>query len=79
MSDGNLEMESRSGSVRVTLPADTPATYELETFSGSIHNDFGPEPTKPRYGPGSSLEFTVGEGHANVELTSFSGGIRLND
>lgn len=77
--DGKLEMESRSGSVSATLPRDTPAEYELETFSSSIQNDFGPAPVKPRFGPGSSLQFTVGSGDAEVELSSFSGSVRLKD
>ncbi len=79
MNNGSLEMQSRSGSVTAKLPSDTPAEYDLETFSGSIQNDFGPAPTKPRFGPGHFLEFTVGEGDASVELSSFSGGIRLNN
>ncbi len=73
-----LEVSNTSGNVELTLPSDLPAAYEITTFSGSIKNEFGPEPQRTsRYAPGKELKFTVGGGGAQVNVQSFSGSVRL--
>ena len=39
-----LHAEVHSGNVTLVLPADTSATWEVETFSGNVTNEFGPGP-----------------------------------
>lgn len=76
--DGRYEFESHSGSVRVLLDADLDADVEVSTFSGSIRNEVGPEPRrKGRYGPGEEVSFTLGDGGAEITISSFSGGISI--
>jgi DUF4097 and DUF4098 domain-containing protein YvlB len=75
---GHFEFESHSGSIELRLDSDVDANFEITTYSGSITNDFGEAPKrKSRYAPGEELEFTLGEGSAQVSVTSFSGAIEL--
>ena len=76
--NARLNVETHSGNVTLVLPADTSATWEIETFSGNINNDFGPGPDRTSdYGPGKWLKFTTGSGDARITLDAFSGNIWL--
>lgn len=73
-----LEVGSHSGNVTVLLPRDVSASFEASTFSGSIDNDFGPQAARTsKWVPSKTLEFTTGDGDAEVRLESFSGNMRL--
>ena len=70
--------EAHSGNVTLLLPADTSATWEVETFSGNVTNEFGPEPERSsEQGPGKWLKFTTGTGEARITVDSFSGNVRF--
>lgn len=73
---GQLNAESLSGTLAVTLPAATSARITASSFSGSIRSDVG-EVEKESFGPGSSLRTTLGDGAGEVRLESFSGTVRL--
>lgn len=73
--DARLSAESMSGDVTLTLPSSVSARFEASTFSGDIESQFGEVETS---GPGSSLEFTTGDGSARVRLESFSADIEIN-
>lgn len=76
--DAVFSLGCQSGDIRLELEGEVNAEFDLETFSGSIRSDFGPEPRKrDRWLPGSELYFSVGEGRAQVEIESFSGDIQL--
>ena len=76
--DGDFSFETVSGNVELHLPGNTSASFDIETFSGRIENDFGPEAERTsEYAPGKELEFTTGGGDAQVEIESFSGRIEL--
>jgi hypothetical protein len=75
--NGRLSAESSSGSVELTLPRNTSATYELSTISADIDNDFGPPATRARNGSGVSLRFSVGSGGARIKGNSVSGSVIL--
>ena len=68
-----------------TVPADLvldldelDADFYIETYSGSIKNDIGPEARRSsEYGPGRELRFTSGGGGARVSIESFSGSVKL--
>lgn len=76
--NSRLHAEVHSGNVTLTLPADTSATWEVETFSGNVTNEFGPEPKRTsEYGPGKWLKFTTGSGDARITVDSFSGNVRF--
>ncbi len=77
-SGARLGVESVSGQVLLRIPENTPARYEISTFSGDISNSFGPRPEKTgEFLPGKSLEFTVGAGSARVHVNVFSGRVEL--
>ncbi len=76
--DARLRFNTHSGSISMTLPRDCSGRFDLETFSGGISTDIGPEPTSAsRHGPGKRLSFTVGSGKASVWAKAFSGSITL--
>jgi DUF4097 and DUF4098 domain-containing protein YvlB len=75
--DGQMESESVSGNVNLTFANEPSAEFDVQSFSGDIKNCFGPKPVESRYGPGSRLEFTNGEGHAHVRINTKSGDVKL--
>lgn len=76
--NARFHAECHSGNVTLRLPADTSATWEVETFSGNVTNEFGPEPKRSsEYGPGKWLKFTTGSGDARITVDSFSGNVRF--
>jgi len=73
-----LELESHSGTIELTVPADVSARFEVDTFSGSIVNEFGQEAVRTsRYVPGRELDFTQGSGEARVRIHVFSGRVEI--
>jgi len=74
----SLDAQSLSGRLRVQAPAQAGYQYEASSFSGSIRDCFNAEPERTgHYGPGSSLNGTLGEGGAQVRLKTLSGSIEL--
>ncbi|MDR3388055.1 MAG: DUF4097 family beta strand repeat-containing protein [Rudaea sp.] len=72
----HLNLESMSGNIGLRLPASLSAHIEAQTFSGDIGSDFGKVQHKER-GPGSSLDARVGDGDAQINTQTFSGGIQV--
>jgi hypothetical protein len=58
----SIEAQTHSGDVTLSLPSNTSASVETCTFSGQVTNALGP---------------TVGNGDAHVEVSSFSGTVRI--
>ena len=78
LGNGSLDVESHSGNVEILLPADVSAEFEMESFSGRIESDFGPPARhSDGYEPGSSTEFRIGMGEAEVSVQTFSGNIMV--
>jgi len=76
--NARLHAEAHSGNVTLVLPGDTSATWEVETFSGNVTNEFGPGPKRSsEHGPGKWLKFTTGAGDARITVDSFSGNVRF--
>jgi hypothetical protein len=76
--NAHLEVSSHSGRVEIRVPRDVSARFEVSTFSGSIDSDIGGDVEKSGgFVPGAELEVTLGDGDALVEVTSFSGAVRL--
>ena len=75
---GRFSFNSHSGDIVLLLPADVSAEFDIETFSGDIDNDFGPEGKRTsKYTPGKELEFSTGGGEAQVRISTFSGDVEL--
>lgn len=76
--NARFHAEAHSGNVTLILPADTSATWEVETFSGNVSNDFGPGPERTGdHGPGKWLKFTTGSADARITVDSFSGNVKF--
>ena len=76
--DGRFEADSVSGSLAIRLPADLPARFDLNSFSGRIQPCNGHTAERAsRHVPGSRLVFTRGAGTAVVRARSMSGEIAL--
>lgn len=71
-----VNAETLSGDLTLRLPADASGRIQASSFSGSIRSPVGKVVTE-RYGPGSSLSGTLGDGDADLQLESFSGDIRI--
>jgi len=76
--DGRLDIDCHSGEVTLYLPADVNAEFEIDTFSGDIDDDFGHEARRThKHGPGKELSFTQGDGSASIDISIFSGEVRI--
>ena len=83
--EGNLAKEALfdastvSGSVEIVLPASVTAEFSLTTFSGEIQNELGTTIAKrtSKYTSEKQLEFTTGEGGANISVQTLSGSILI--
>lgn len=71
--DGDLQAQSLSGGIYVTLPASTAAEVELQSFSGDVSSAFG----KLAGEEGQKRSQTIGAGKAKVSLSTFSGEVEL--
>ncbi len=77
-SNASVEVRSHSGAIRFRIPQSTPVDAEIETLSGAIRNGLTTDEARsPRFGPGNSLVFRIGEGTARLRVTSFSGSVSL--
>lgn len=77
VSGGDYSFAIVSGRITLYVPSGASADYSIETFSGSIDNDFGPKPEKGEWLPSEELTFSVGSGSADVSIEAVSGAIRL--
>ncbi len=77
--NGTYRLNAHSGSVTMVLPANSSAALSLETFSGRINSEFPltlqPGETGPRRG--RRMEFTLGQGGAQITAGAFSGSIYI--
>ena len=75
---GDFTMDSVNGSITLVVSGKVNAEFEVSTFNGGIDNEFGQKARRTsQYAPGKELEFTVGDGQADVEINSFNGNIRI--
>jgi DUF4097 and DUF4098 domain-containing protein YvlB len=75
-----LEATSVSGSLNVRAGADGGYAYEISSFSGDINDCFNANPERAsKYGPGTRLTGSRGEGMGHVRLKTMSGDVQLCD
>ncbi len=75
--DARLDFNTLSGEV-VLHVGSVSASFDINTFSGDIKNDFGYEAERTgEFSPGKQLEFSVGGGSARISINTFSGTVRL--
>lgn len=71
-----VELSSKSGDVMLALPEETPARFDLRSFSGNIGGALTGDGAR-REGPGKSVEYSHAAASAQVTVKSFSGDIRI--
>jgi hypothetical protein len=75
-----VEAHSVSGGLNVRASADGGYAYQVSSFSGSIGNCFDAHSERTsKYGPGSQLQGSRGEGAGHVHLKTMSGDVQLCD
>ncbi len=73
---GTYDFESHSGTIRLTIPRSSGARFSLETVSGAVQSDFAVDTGRAgRARKTGRVEFTIGDGRANVTARTFSGRI----
>jgi hypothetical protein len=75
-----LEASTVSGNLNVRAGADGGYAYEVSSFSGEISDCFKTSPERAsKYGPGTFLSGTRGDGAGRVRLKTMSGDVQLCD
>ena len=77
--DGDYRLNTHSGDVLLTIPANGNAALELETWSGNIASDF-PLTLQPGQDVGRRnrrMQFNIGTGGGRVSAETFSGNITI--
>ena len=77
--DGDYRLNTHSGDVMLTIPANGTASLELETWSGNIASDF-PLTLQPGQDVGRRnrrMQFNIGTGGGRVSAETFSGNITI--
>lgn len=72
---GTYGFESHSGAIRLTLPRGSGAQFRLETVGGTIQSDFPIQATSAGGARKGRVEFTIGDGQAQLTARTFSGRI----
>ena len=75
--NGSVKAETLSGELELNMPKATGAKLHVESFSGDIRSPSG-HVDREEHGPGSSLDTTLGDGRARIDLESFSGDVSIN-
>lgn len=74
---GRLVAKTVNGSIDVSLPPGTGLTVDGRTVTGDITAP-GLNVERPRYGPGASVNGTIGDGSRRLELQTTNGSITLH-
>ena len=77
--NAQIRAESVSGDLDLYLPTNVSARFDIEAHAGGdIRNNLSKDKAvEAKYGPGESLSFTLGQGEAEVEVTTISGNTNL--
>ena len=76
--NADWKIDCHSGDVVLNLSADISAEFDIQSFTGDIENEFGPQARRTsKYAPGRELQFTAGGGDADVDINMFSGDLKL--
>jgi DUF4097 and DUF4098 domain-containing protein YvlB len=78
---GRYELQTHSGDVDLTLPANVGAQLTVSTYSGGVESDFlltlPPGQHGEASGHGKRFTFRLGRGDARITVESFSGDINI--
>lgn len=72
-----IQLHSVNGGIQLGLPKDAGMRLTASTVSGGITSDFDLPVRRAGFGPGASVETSIGSGAADVKLSTVNGGINL--
>ncbi|NTV03774.1 DUF4097 domain-containing protein [bacterium] len=76
--DSSWKIDTHSGGAVLRLPAKIDATFDISTFSGDIEDGYGHKAERTsKHAPGRELRFTEGKGGARIEISAFSGDVKI--
>jgi DUF4097 and DUF4098 domain-containing protein YvlB len=77
--NGDVEISTVGGRVELTLQQEVSARFDIEGHAGGrfINKLTDDKMQKAKYGPRRWLEFSTGNGSANVEISTVHGRIEL--
>ncbi|MGD0013348.1 MAG: DUF4097 family beta strand repeat-containing protein [Bryobacteraceae bacterium] len=78
LSSGRVSLGTVNGAISLALPKEVSAHLKASTVHGGIHADFDLAVRSAGYGPGASVDSTLGGGGAEVKLHTVNGGINLS-
>jgi DUF4097 and DUF4098 domain-containing protein YvlB len=73
----HISLNTVNGGIVLGLPQNAGAHVQASTVHGGISSDFDMPVRHVAFGPGSSLDTRIGDGAAEVKLTTVNGGINL--
>lgn len=75
---GGVDLDSVSGSVKLSFKGNVDARFDLDAGNGSIHNGISDDkPEQSRYTHNETLQFVQGKGKGDVSISTRSGDIIL--
>ncbi len=80
-SSGRYDFETHSGDARLKLASNTQATLSVETFSGSVSNDFPGAVRRKNSDPdddSTNYDFIINRGGGRVRVETFSGSVHIS-
>jgi DUF4097 and DUF4098 domain-containing protein YvlB len=78
---GRYEFETHSGDANLKLASNTQATVSVETFSGSVSNDFPGAVRRKNSDPdddSTNYDFVINRGGGRVRVETFSGSVHIS-
>jgi DUF4097 and DUF4098 domain-containing protein YvlB len=74
---GAVSAKTVNGGIVLTLPRDASARLTAKTVHGGIHSDFALPVRRVGFGPGGDIVTVIGDGGADVRLSTVNGAIDL--
>jgi hypothetical protein len=75
---GTFDFDTHSGSVDISVPDKTSASFSVVSIAGTITNNASRGvPTAGRFGRGSELNTEIGDGGAKISVRTFKGAVTL--
>ncbi|WP_444994828.1 DUF4097 family beta strand repeat-containing protein [Aliikangiella sp. IMCC44359] len=73
----NIDIDSVNGNIQLHIPADSNASIDASTVSGSLSNEFNIQVNKHKF-VGSDMRGKIGSGGVDIELENVNGKISVN-
>jgi DUF4097 and DUF4098 domain-containing protein YvlB len=73
-----IKLNSVNGRSEIVVPANASFEIKARTVHGGISNDFGLDNGRSKWGVGSRMRGQLGEGGADVDISTVNGGIRVS-